>query len=269
MPLKKDASGRRLVEMVLDVPGTPEEVWRAIATGPGFTAWFVPTTIEEHVGGDIAFTFGPDMVSRGSVTIWRPPFEVGFEERDWSGEAPPLATEITIEAKAGGTCTIRMVHALFTAKDDWDGELENMENGWVGFFHVLKIYLGEFPDAHAASGRVWATPPSEEDGWTKLLGFLGLTEFSPGSRIGTAEAGGPRVTGVAERMIQGPKHREIMARLETPMPGIALIGVFEAAGKTYAAANLYFYGDGADAVLAEVEAGWQGWADAQFGPGDS
>jgi hypothetical protein len=40
MPVKKDDSGRRWVEMAFLVRGTPEQVWRAIATGPGMSAWF-------------------------------------------------------------------------------------------------------------------------------------------------------------------------------------------------------------------------------------
>jgi hypothetical protein len=32
MPVKKDDSGRRWVEMEFLVPGTPEQVWHAIAT---------------------------------------------------------------------------------------------------------------------------------------------------------------------------------------------------------------------------------------------
>src|SRR3990170_123319 len=51
MPVKKDASGRRSVEAEVEVPGTPEEVWQAIATGPGISSWFVPTRVEERVGG--------------------------------------------------------------------------------------------------------------------------------------------------------------------------------------------------------------------------
>ena len=27
-------------EVEVDVPGTPEEIWQAIATGPGVTLWF-------------------------------------------------------------------------------------------------------------------------------------------------------------------------------------------------------------------------------------
>ena len=38
MPVRSDDSGRRWVEMELLVPGTPEQVWEAIATGPGVYA---------------------------------------------------------------------------------------------------------------------------------------------------------------------------------------------------------------------------------------
>ena len=53
MPVKKDPNGRRYVEAEVEVPGTPEEVWRAIATGPGISSWFVPTQVEERVGGKV------------------------------------------------------------------------------------------------------------------------------------------------------------------------------------------------------------------------
>ena len=51
MSVKKDPSGRRSVQVEIEVPGTPEEVWRAIATGPGVSSWFVPTKIEEGADG--------------------------------------------------------------------------------------------------------------------------------------------------------------------------------------------------------------------------
>ena len=38
MSVKKDPSGRRSVQVEFEVPGTPEEVWQAIATGPGNSA---------------------------------------------------------------------------------------------------------------------------------------------------------------------------------------------------------------------------------------
>ena len=48
MSVKKDASGRRSVQVEVEVPGTPEEVWQAIATGPGISSWFVPTEFEKR-----------------------------------------------------------------------------------------------------------------------------------------------------------------------------------------------------------------------------
>ena len=50
MPVTKDASGRRWIQVEAEVPGTPEQVWKAIATGPGISAWFVPSKVEEREG---------------------------------------------------------------------------------------------------------------------------------------------------------------------------------------------------------------------------
>ena len=145
MPVKKDDSGRRWVEMEFLIPGTPEQVWQAIATGPGMSAWFTPTTVDERVGGAITFDFGADncgdATSSGSVTAWEPPARFAYEERDWSGDAPPVATEVVVTSHSGDRCVVRMVHSLFTSKDDWDDELESFESGWPGFFEVLRVYL--------------------------------------------------------------------------------------------------------------------------------
>ena len=59
MSVKKEPSGRRSVSVEVEVPGTPEEVWQAIATGPGVSAWFVPTEIRDD--GTIVSNFGPGM----------------------------------------------------------------------------------------------------------------------------------------------------------------------------------------------------------------
>ena len=56
MSVKKEASGRRSVQVETEVPGTPEEVWQAIATGPGISSWFVPTAFEERDGTPVAVT---------------------------------------------------------------------------------------------------------------------------------------------------------------------------------------------------------------------
>src|SRR5207253_10231259 len=63
MSVKKEASGRRSIQVEVEVPGTPEEVWQAIATGPGISSWFVPTEFEEKDGKPVAvkMNVGPGM----------------------------------------------------------------------------------------------------------------------------------------------------------------------------------------------------------------
>jgi uncharacterized protein YndB with AHSA1/START domain len=51
MSVKKEANGRRSVQIEVVVPGTPEEVWQAIATGPGISSWMVPAEFEEQERG--------------------------------------------------------------------------------------------------------------------------------------------------------------------------------------------------------------------------
>ena len=92
MSLKKEASGRRSIQVEIEVPGTPEEVWQAIATGPGISAWFVPAEFEEKGGKPVAvkLNFGPGMESRSVVTAWDPPRMFAREGR---GLGPGLAAD--------------------------------------------------------------------------------------------------------------------------------------------------------------------------------
>ena len=85
MSVKKEATGRRSVQVEFEVPGTPEEVWQAIATGPGISSWFVPTEIDERDGKPVAvkFNFGPGMENAPSVTAWDAPRT--FARRETAG----------------------------------------------------------------------------------------------------------------------------------------------------------------------------------------
>ena len=85
MSVKKEASGRRSVQVEVEVPGTPEEVWQAIATGPGISSWFVPTEFEERDWKPVAVTlnFGPGTESRSTVTAWDPPRMFAAQGEGW------------------------------------------------------------------------------------------------------------------------------------------------------------------------------------------
>ena len=158
MSVKKEASGRRSVQVEVEVPGTPEEVWQAIATGPGISSWFVPTEFEERDGKPVAVTlnFGPGMESRSAVTAWDPPRMFAAQGEGWGG-SPPIADEWSVEARAGGICVVRVVHSLFASTDDWDNQLEGTESGWPGFFRILRIYLTHFRGQRSAMMQ-WIAP---------------------------------------------------------------------------------------------------------------
>lgn len=259
MPLKKDDSGRRWVEMEFLVPGTPEQVWQAIATGPGMSAWFTPTSVDEHVGGAITFDFGDGSNSPAVVTEWQPPDRFAYEERDWSGDAPPIATEITVTGRSGDRCVVRMVHSLFTERDDWDDELESFESGWPGFFEVLKVYLGGFAGMPGASISASANGPGDDlDVWTRLTAALGLAGASVGEHR-ESPGGAPRLAGVIHRVEQAAGSRYVMIRLTEPCDGVAMTGTYALPGQVRASVLIFLYGAEATDIAATERANWTTW----------
>lgn len=265
MPVKTDGAGKRWVEMEFLTPGTPEQVWQAMATGPGNSAWFTKTTIEERVGGSIRFEFGPEMASAGEVTLWEPPHRFGYVEREWSEGAPPVATEITITSRSGDRCVVRMVHSLFSTSDDWDDQMEGFEAGWPGFFEILRLYLAHFAGQKAASFQVMTSVESDQAAvWKRLLDSLGLAAADAGDRW-TAPAQPESLSGTSgtiARIQQDAKQRYILLRLEEPVPGIAILGTYNAGERTNASLYGYFYGEGAEARVAASEPKWRDWISA-------
>src|SRR6185436_1476237 len=139
MSIRKESSGRRFIQVEVEVPGTPEEVWQAIATGPGISSWFVPAEFEERDGEPVAvkLDFGPGMESRSPLTAWDPPRKFAAESNGWAPGSPPIADEWTVEPRAGGTCVVRVMHSLVAPTSDWDQQLTGTEAGWPGFFRIL------------------------------------------------------------------------------------------------------------------------------------
>jgi uncharacterized protein YndB with AHSA1/START domain len=263
MTVKKTAN-LRSVELKFEVPGSPEQVWQAIATGPGVSSWFVPTEVDERVGGSVVFHLGPGMDSSGNVTVWEPPHRFGYEEPDWSPGAAPLGTEFIVEASAGGSCVVRLVHSLMTSCDDWDDQLDEFETGWRDFFEVLKLYLKRFQGQRCSSVRVLqAVSVPEPEAWTLVTQLLGLREVTRGQRWKTRPPA-PTLGGTIEASGIGKTPYGLLACLDAPVPGIALLGVATWAGKVHVSLSIYCYGTGADTVVAKIEPLWQRWAKEQL-----
>lgn len=270
MPLKKDGSGRRWVEVEVEVLGTPEEVWRAIASGPGISAWFVPTEIEEEDGRPVRAVsdYGPGMKSVAEVTDWDPPHRFSAESRDLGPDAPPVATEWIVEARGGGKCVVRVVHSLFASSDEWDDQLEGWESGWPTFFRILRLYLEHFRGQPSAAFQVMGAVSVAARAWTDFTAALGLGDPEAGERFGTG-AGAPRLSGVVEHA-GPPEHPELLVRLDRPAPGIAHLFALPMGGRVVLPLRVYLYGERAGELAAAEQTAWTGWIAERFptGPPD-
>jgi uncharacterized protein YndB with AHSA1/START domain len=266
MSVKKDASGRRSVQAEVEVPGTPEEVWQAIATGPGISSWFVPSEIEEREGGAVVCHFGPgtSMDSVSTIKVWDPPHRFAAESQDLGPDAPPVASEWIVEARSGGTCVVRVVHSLFTSADDWDNQMEEWEAGWPDFFRILRLYLTHFRGQRCSPLQVGgsAAVPKPE-AWATLTRSLGLVGATVSQRVRTL-AGAPTLAGLVERVGEDPYPEELLLRLDEPVPGIAHLFAIEISGQVYLSIRMYLYGGQASAVVARDESLWQSWMNEYF-----
>ena len=186
---KQESSKLRTIENTIEVSGSPEQVWQAIATGHGITCWFMPAEVEEREGGTVSFDMGSGMAASGVVRVWDPPRRLAYEE-DWTGydgaAVGKLASEFTVEARSGGTCVVRLVSNLFTSTGDWDKELDDLHKGWKDYFENLRLYLAHFPGQRCSTLLVTGhAPGSPTEAYRALLDALGVGTASLGQAIST------------------------------------------------------------------------------------
>jgi uncharacterized protein YndB with AHSA1/START domain len=258
--MKKDeATGKRWVEVETEVPGTPDEVWAAIATGEGISSWFVPTKIE---GDQITSTFGPGMDSVATVTAWDPPHRFAATSDGLGPGSPPMATEWTVEARAGGTCIVRVVHSLFASNDDWDGQLSGVESGWPSIFHVLRLYLARFKGQPPASFQAMAmvTAKSVAEAWPRFTETLAAPQQE--GAAWTTPAGAPPLTGRVEWAEAG-KNAQLMVVEGTP-PGMVMLTSCGAGDQVMLFMGFFLFGDGAKESAERAAPAWQAWLQERF-----
>jgi len=256
MSVKKEPNGRRSISVEVEVRGTPEEVWDAIATGPGISKWFVPASVEPRVGGQMVLNFGPGMDSASEVTAWDAPHRFSAISDGLGPDAPKMATEWTVEAHSGGTCTVRVVHSLFADSDQWDDQLGEVENGWPSFFAVLRMYLAHYRGQPGAHFQVMAPVPGTLiEGWQALMGKLGLPSLTAGAKIRSL-AGTPPLSGVVEQAGPESHPNNLIVRLDEPSPGAAVLSTCGMGEHTFFVASFYFFGSTAAQGL-EAEKQWQ------------
>ena len=227
---------QRSIDLSVEVPGTPEEVWAAIATGPGISSWFVPCEVAEHEGGEVTMDFGSFGKDTAVVTAWEPPHRFVCQ----GGGDRPLAYEWLVEARSGGTCVVRLVNTGFGPGADWDADFEGMSAGWKMFFQHLRLHLTEFRGQRARPVIPSATVPGPRaEAWASLCAAMGLsTDLVPGDRFETSGDGVPVLRGTIDHQLP----MEYGLLLEAPVPGTGIM-VAEGDDDVSLSVWLYLYGD--------------------------
>lgn len=252
-------------ELRLELPGTPEQVWNAIATANGISSWMLPTDLDPRVGGAICFHMGDEMSSEGTVTDFDAPKRFAYIEPDWAALAghdrdsvDPLASEFIIEAQSGGTCVLRVVSSSFGTGAEWEEEFfADIEKAWTPQFDNLRIYLSHFPDRQVVSMDVDAPATITADVlWPGLCAAIGAR------RVGDViELRGVR--GVVERINSSPGPTELLVRTTAPVEGyLNFMAWTTGTDKSSAVIAGRFFSDGAAAYVERERHGWQQWLDA-------
>lgn len=265
-----DRSVEHRFEFAVEVPGTPQQVWDAIATANGLSAWMLPTDLEEGVGGSFCFHMGPDVSSEGTITGWEPPRRLEYSEPDWAelmgradGDVTPLVSEFLVEAQSGGTCVVRVVSSAFGVGADWEEEFfADIERNWVPMFDHLRLYLTHFPGQRVTSLEVAAEVPATTDAaWSAVRQSLGVdVNGEPGQTI--EERG---ITGIVDLL----GDERLVVRTTEPVPGLLAFSVWPTDGSPAGARIMlsgYLYGSDAPGYVEREQPAWQAWAEGLATP---
>ncbi|MFC0861536.1 SRPBCC domain-containing protein [Sphaerimonospora cavernae] len=183
----------------IELDATPEQVWEAIATGPGIDSWFMGRTeIEPHEGSRSRFTMMGG-VDESTVTAWEPGKRFGYRS-DENPDGIFMAFEYLIEGRDGGSTVLRLVQSGFLG-DDWETEYEAMRAGWDMYLHKLAQYLAHFP-GRTARAVISAARPNTGDPvrvWAALTAAIGLSgPVTEGAPVRLAVDGLPPIEGVVD-----------------------------------------------------------------------
>jgi hypothetical protein len=159
-----------------------------------------------------------------------------------------LAYEWQVEARAGGTCLVRLVTSGFLTEADWQTEYDSTFDGWKLFLDNLRLYLTHFPGQRCTSMLVQRmTDDSPADAWRALTTSLGLPDApSVGQQVSASH--GPPLAGRVERF----EARLMTLLVHAPAPGIVVIGTESFGDKAFPMLYLYLFEPGAEEAIARA-----------------
>jgi uncharacterized protein YndB with AHSA1/START domain len=184
----------------VELDASPEQVWAAVATGPGLDSWYMGhSQIEPGVDGSVRTEIGGGALE-STVTCWEPPHRFSYRSHASEG-GRFLAFEFQIEGQAGGSALLRLVTSGFLPGDDWEAEYDAMAKGGDLYFRTLIAYLTYFRGRTAWPISAYGPPVADWEQTRQVLTTsLGLTaEAAEGDPVhGTLAAGVPPIDGVVD-----------------------------------------------------------------------
>jgi uncharacterized protein YndB with AHSA1/START domain len=235
-----------------EVDATPEQVWEAIATGPGLDSWFMGRNEVEPREGGTARVTHPGWTLESTVTAWDPPAR--FATR--SPEAPDgslHAFEYVIEGRDKGSTVVRWAHSGFLG-DDWEAEYEGMSEGDPMYFHKLAQYLTYFRGRSATPIDAYGPQVSDRKGAVAVFGdALGLTgPVALGDQVRLTPDGFAPIEGVVDylsRSFLGVRTEDGLYRFIHGFDSSVVVGHHVFSG---------------DLDQKEAEQAWQSWLTRTF-----
>jgi uncharacterized protein YndB with AHSA1/START domain len=183
----------------VEVDATPEQVWEAIATGPGYDSWFMGRTeVVPGEGGTVRTDLG-GYVMDSRITAWEPLRRFAFRG-DEASDGRFIAFEFLIEGREQGSTVLRVVTNGFLPGDDWEAEYDAMRTGGAMYFATLVAYLAHFAGRTATPITVAApVVPDARAVFDRVPAALGLADPpAVGDRVRVAPEGVPAVDGVVD-----------------------------------------------------------------------
>jgi hypothetical protein len=225
------------------LPANQEEVWDAVATAAGNSAWLFPNEI------------APD---GSDASVWDPPhhFAVRTEQGEWFN-----ALEFEIEGQDGTSTKLRYAHSgIFL--ENWDTQYDAVQQHTDFYLHTLGEYLRHFngrPATYIGGGPGGLQGPAASaipDGFRRLQKALGLTP---------AIAEGNTVTLTPEGL------EPLQATIDYEQPNFLGArtddGLYRFFGRNAFGSpvgmSIHLFGGGVDAGAVTEE--WQGWLERELG----
>jgi len=179
----------------ITVDATPDQVWDAIASGPGVDSWLMGRTEIDSDSKTSTFDMFGD-ISTSAITVWEPGHRFATQE-DRNPDGTFMAFEWLIEARDGGGAVVRFVHSG-SLGENWEAEYNGLSVGDHAYASKLAVYLAHFAP-RTAKHSTFLPGPINKDSWAAMTAAVGAgTDAAAGQPARLTVPGIEPVDGVVE-----------------------------------------------------------------------